>query len=194
MKTNTQVEEMVGAWTNLQRQFWDNCLQTNSKSKKSEWESACKRPLELTRDMLSETVKTQSMLTRDTLRLTDPSFLDSGMFDQFFDTLQGMVDSSIDSEEEILENWFNFAKEFEQQLPATSMYQWGSMPLMDPTRSWNRAMNNMMKAWEGATEKTLEVQNEFVSQIMPEKGSSAKKSGSASSKSASQISQKASAA
>jgi hypothetical protein len=187
MKKDTQVEEMVSAWTNLQRQFWDNCLQTNSKSKKTQLESACKRPLELTRDMLSESVKTQAMLTRDALRLTDSSLLDSGMLDQYFDTVQRMIDSSIDSQEEMLESWFNCAKEIEQQLPEKSMSQWSSLLFQIPTKDGKRAANNMMESWQDATEKTLEVQKEFVSKATDEaskaahkKGSSTKTSGSAS--------------
>ena len=168
MKKNTQLEEMVGAWTDLQHQFWDNCLQSKSSHKKSEWESACKRPLEITQEVMTEMLHTQAKFTHDAMRYASPELSESDIIDQYFESAQEMLDAGIKSEQDLLENWFSIVKEFEQQAtPMMPMMQWNPMQQMNPMVEWSNAMNNVFHAWENAAEKTLDAQNDFVSHLGP---------------------------
>jgi len=167
MNTSTQLEELVGAWTNLQHEFWDNCLQSKSSSNKSEWESACKRPLEITQGMVSGILQTQAKFFHDAMRYASPEFSESEIIDQYFESVQEMFDSGIESEGELLENWFSILKEFEKQASFAPIMQWYPMPKNNPVADWNKAMNNVFQVWENAAEKTLDAQNKFVSHLTP---------------------------
>jgi len=167
MNTNNQMEELLGAWTNLQRQFWDNCLQSKTSKAKSEWESACKQPLELTQEALTDMIQTQAKFTHDAMRYANPELSESDIIDRYFDSVQEMVNTGFKSQEELLESWFSIAKEFEQQTSFSPMMQWNPMQQMNPMLDWNNAMKNVFQAWENAAEKTLNAQSEFVSHLTP---------------------------
>ena len=177
MKTSTQLEELVGAWTNLQHEFWDNCLQSKSSSKNSEWESTCKRPLEITQEVMTDMLQTQAKFAHDAVRYASPELSESEIIDQYFESAQEMLDAGIKSEEELLENWFSIVKDFEQQASLSTMMQWNPMQQMNPMANWSNAMNNVFHAWESAAEKTLDAQNEFVSHLAPVEKTEAPKTG-----------------
>ena len=167
MNTNKQMEELVGAWTNLQHQFWDNCLQSKTGDAKSEWESACKRPLEITQEVLTDMLQTQAKFTHDVMRYANPELSESDIIDRYFESMQEMIDTGVKSEEELLESWFTIVKEFEQQTSFSPMMQLNPMQQMNPMLNWNKTMNNLLQAWENAAEKTLDAQSEFVSHLTP---------------------------
>ncbi len=184
MTSNKQMEELVGAWTNLQRQFWDSCIQSKSSHSKSEWENTCKRPLEITQQVLADMIQTQAKFTHDAMRYGNPEFAESEIIDRYFDSIQEMVDTGFKSQEELLDSWFSIFKEFEKQ--ANPMMQWMPMQQINPVSDWNKAMNNVFKAWENAAEKTLDAQNEFVSHLAPvetPKSTGSRKSGTRTKKS-----------
>ncbi len=188
MNTNTQLEGLIGSWTNLQRQFWDNCLQNKpNRTATSELESACEKPLEITQEVLTSMLQAQAKFTHDLMRNANPEISESGIIDQYFDAMQEMLDAGVKSQKDLLENWFSTAEEFEQQTSFTPMMQWNPMQQMNPMSNWNSAMNNVFQAWGNAAEKTLEAQNEFVSHLTPvetPKPTTTRKSGARTKKSA----------
>ncbi len=169
MTTKTELEEMIGAWTNLQRQFWDNFMQGKKTSARSEWEEACRRPLEITQQVMTEMLQTQEKFTHNMLKTANPELEESEIIDQYFGSIKEMLDAGIKSQEELLETWFSLAREFERQAPSQNMMQWNPLAqsMMNPVAEWSKAVNNVFKAWENAAEKTLDAQNEFVSHLVP---------------------------
>lgn len=173
MNTSQQIEDLMGAWTNLQRQFWEGCLPTNATSSKSDLKSACKKPLEVTREAMSEMLQTQAKLTRSAMKYADPQFTESGMVDQYFESVQEMIDTGINAEKDMVDSWFDLAKQCEH-LAGNPMTQWGNIPQlnMNPMATWNQGFNSLLNAWQDIAEKTLDAQEQLFSGVMQEKKAS----------------------
>ncbi len=168
MTTKIQLEDLVTSWTDLQRQFWDSFMLGKNTNAQSEWEDTCKRPLEITHEILTSMLQTQTKFTHNILRDTNPELAESEIIDQYFDVVNEFLDAGIRSQNKLLENWFSLIREFEKQADTSTMMQWNPLTQkMNLIAEWNKIIKNVFETWENAAEKTLTMQNEFVSQMVP---------------------------
>ena len=154
MSERSQIEDMVVAWTRLQRELWDcwaKAIGTNNPE--LPWEEAVKRPLQVSQEVMKSFLQIQGHCARVAMQSFNPGDNAPKFVGQYIDQLQEMVVSWLDVQQQGFDNWFKAVNELE--------------PLRSPATRFADAANSLFDAWQEATERTLETQARFMSLVMP---------------------------
>jgi hypothetical protein len=153
MNTSTEIQDVVESWSHFQRELWDSWMNTGRTQPSFTGEDALKQMLEFTEEMGTCALKIQSDYAQTALRLGNPEGASSGFISDYSGQMRGMVD-----------HWFSAQK---QAWDAWSLSARQLAPMQTPINCWTKEANNVFQSWQDATEKTLETQARFLSQIMP---------------------------
>ena len=155
MGKNTQMEEMVNAWTNVHRQLWGNWGSiTEHAQPDMKWPNALKSPMDVSRDMMNNALKIQSERSNAVLKSLEPGNEAPEFSIRYAEQL-----------EDVVQNWFNA-----QQKAMDSWYSAFSTldPMHSPVTRWNASVADTLKAWQDATEKVFDTQSQLISSIESE--------------------------
>ena len=152
MNPNTQIENMVGTWTHLQQQWWNNWLSSLPANPVSWWTQMYRTPLEISEEIVKLGLQTQAGYTRVCMKGLRLSKGTPKSLVQWLEQLEAVSENSTDAQREAWNAWFRAAEDW------------------DPTRPsivQSDSVENLSQVWQDATRKTLEMQAGWFSSMVP---------------------------
>lgn len=154
-RVNTQVEELVGAWTRFQGQFWDNLFGIGKGNLAQPWEQLYERPLDVTEDMVNCILQQQSDCIRITMKNARPGNGAPKVASEWSDQFEKAAQHWVDAQRQAWKTWFSAVKQ------------------LDPYRVQGAAKDtveshsdNVFEAWQQATQRTLQAQADWMTSLV----------------------------
>lgn len=177
MNTTQHFDEMIGAWTNLQKQFWANPLldmwlpsHAKPQNRLDDLQHQCQLPFEISRNACQELLLAQQKLLNNTLKIGETDLVDGEILNAYFDAMQEMLSIGFEAEKALMEHGFNslegldFTASFRPNLPG--------MTNLDPVNVWNQNLQSMMQAWQDVAQKAMDAQQKPTRQKARQKATS----------------------
>ena len=153
MNTSIEIQDLVDSWSHFQGELWDSWMNTGRTQPSFLGEDALKQMLKFTEEMGTNALKIQSDFAQTALRLGNPEDARSGFISDYSEQMRGMMDHWFSAQEKAWDAW--------------SPSAWQLAPMQIPIIRWTKEANKVFQSWQDATEKTLETQARFLSQMMP---------------------------
>jgi hypothetical protein len=153
MSSNSQIENMVGTWSDLQQQLWRGWLGTLQLTPSGWWKQNYRIPLEICEEMVKLGLQAQSQYAQICMKGLQPNKAMPEFVNQVGERMQMMTENWTEAQRQAWETWFKAAK----QLDPTH-----------PSMEWEVPAQNLFQSWQEAAEKTLEMQANLVSLVATE--------------------------
>lgn len=153
MSSNSQIEDMVGTWSDLQQQLWRGWLGALQLTPSGWWQQNYRAPLEICEQMVNLGLQAQSQYTRSCMKGLQPNKSVPEFVNQVGERMQAMTENWTEAQRQAWETWFKAAK------------QWDPT---HPSMDWDVPTQNLFQSWQDAAEKTLEMQTSLFSLMADE--------------------------
>jgi hypothetical protein len=153
-RVNTQVEDMVSAWSRFQGQLWDSLFGIGKGNVAQPWEQLYSRPLEVGEDIVNSLLQQQSDCIRITMKNARPGNGAPKVLGEWADQFENAAQHWVDAQRQAWKTWFAAVKQ------------------MDPYRAQGSSKgreshaDNVFEAWQQATQKTLQAQADWMSSLV----------------------------
>ena len=152
MNPNTQIEDMVDAWSQLQQQLWESWLGATPVYPTNWWTELYTKSLEINKDMVNLGLQGQSDALRicmKSLKSVDgtPEFMS-----QWSKQMETITQRWTNGQRQACEAWFMAAKDWDP---------------MHSSEKWSAPVKNMFQTWQFFSHKTLEMQADLISAVAP---------------------------
>jgi hypothetical protein len=153
-RVNTQVEDMVSAWSRFQGQLWDSLFGISKGNVAQPWEQLYSRPLEVSEDVVNSLLQQQSDYIRIAMKNARPGNGAPKVLSEWADQFENAAQHWVDAQRQAWKTWFAAVKQ------------------MDPYRTQGSAKgreshaDNVFEAWQQATQKTLQAQADWMSSLV----------------------------
>lgn len=149
---NNQVEDMASAWTRFQGQLWDSMFGIGRSGQP--WQQLYGRPLEVGEDIVNCWLQQQSDCIRIAMKNVRPGNGAPRIAADWADQVENAAQHWVDAQRQAWTTWFATIRQ------------------MDPSRLQGKSKGktdsqaaNIFDAWHQATQKTLQAQAEWVSNL-----------------------------
>ncbi len=143
MSSNSQIENMVGTWSDLQEQLWRGWLDGLQLTPSGWWKQNYRIPLEICEEMVNFGLQAQSQYTRICTKGMQPNEAMPEFVNQVGERMQKTAEDWIEAQRQAWETWFKAAKQWDPTHPSID---------------WDVPAQNLFQSWQGAAEKTLKMQ------------------------------------
>jgi len=157
-RVNTQVEDMVSAWTRFQAQLWDSLFGIGKGNVAQPWEQFYSRPLEVGEDIVNSMLQQQSDCIRITMKNVRPGNGAPRVASEWADQFEKAAQHWVDAQRQAWKTWFAAVKQMDPYL-----VQGGSGSSRGKAESH---ADNIFEAWQQATQKTLQAQADWMSSLV----------------------------
>ena len=153
MSSNSQIENMVGTWSDLQQQLWRGWLDTLQLTPSGWWKQNYRMPLGIFEEMVNLGLRAQSQYTRICMKGLQPNEAIPEFVNQVGERMQKTAEDWTEAQRQAWETWFKVAKQWDPTHPSID---------------WEVPVQNLFQSWQNAAEKTLEMQANLVSPMATE--------------------------
>jgi hypothetical protein len=166
---NTQVEDMVNAWTHFQAQWWDSLFGVG-KGNRQDWKQLYARPLQAGEDMVNCVLQQQSDYIRIIMKNIHPGNGAPRIACEWCDQIEGAAQHGVDAQRQAWATWFAAIRQMDP-------FRMQGQPRKDAVGQ----ASSVFDAWNQATHKTLQVQADLMSSLVTAGADVAQSSGRATS-------------
>ena len=153
MSSNSQIENMVGTWADLQHQMWRGWLGTLQLTPSSWWQQNYRTPLEFCEEMVKLALQAQSQYNQVCMKGLQPNKGMPEFVSQVGEQMQKMTEDWTEAQRQACETWFKVAKQWDPTHPSIN---------------WDVPVQNLFQSLQNVAEKTIEMQANLVSPMAPE--------------------------
>lgn len=156
-RVSTQVEDVVGAWTRVQGQWWDSLFGVGRDNLGQPWDQFFSRPLDVGEDVANCILQQQSDCIRIVMKNVRPGGGAPRVASEWADQFEKAALHWVDAQRQAWKTWFAAVKQMDP-----TYVQGGSS---SKSKGENHA-DNIFEVWQQATQKTLQAQADWMSNIV----------------------------
>jgi hypothetical protein len=153
-RVNTQVEDIIGAWTRFQGQWWDGLFGIGKGNVGQPWEQFFSRPLDVSEDVVNCMLQQQSDCIRIAMKNVRPGSGAPRVASEWADQVEKAAQHWVDAQRQAWKTWFAAVRQMDP-----NHVQGGSK-----NKSESHA-DNVFNAWQQATQETLQAQVDSMSRL-----------------------------
>lgn len=154
-RVNTQVEDLVSAWTRFQGQLWDSMFGIGKGSAGQPWEQLFSRPLDLGEDIVNCMLQQQSDCIRIIMKNAKPGNGAPRIATEWAEQFEKAAQHWVDAQRQAWKTWFAAVKQLDPYRMQGGLKGKGESHA-----------DNVFEAWQQATQKTLQTQAEWISSLL----------------------------
>ncbi len=158
-RVNDRIEDVVGAWTRFQAQWWDSLFGIGKHSAGQPWEQFFTRPLEVSEDAVNYILQQQSGCIRIMMKTARPGNGAPRVAVEWADQFEKAAQHWVDAQRQAWTTWFAAVK----QLNPYRLQE--SAPKGSKAAAESHA-NNVFEAWQQATQATLQAQSDWMAELV----------------------------
>jgi hypothetical protein len=158
-RVNTQIEDVVSAWTRFQSQLWDSLFGMGKNSAGEPWEHIFNRPIEVGEDIVNSVLQQQSDCIRIAMKNARPGNGAPRVVSEWVDQIEKAAQHWVDAQRQAWHTWFAAVRQMDPYRLQ------GSRPKGSKAATESHA-ENLFEAWQQATQTTLKAQADWVSSLV----------------------------
>ncbi len=151
---NSQVEDVVNAWTHFQAQWWDSLFGVG-RGNGQDWKQLYARPLQAGEDMINCVLQQQSEYTSIIMKNLRPGNGAPRIACEWCDQIESAAQHWIDAQRQAWATWFAAIRQMD-------LFRIQGQPRKGAVGQASRVFD----AWNQATHKTLQVQADLMSSLV----------------------------
>lgn len=156
-QVNTQIEEMVGAWTRFQGQMWDSLFGIAKGGGGHPWEDIYRRPLEVGEDIVNCILQQQSDFIRIAMKNSKPGNGAPRIAAEWAEQVEKAAQHWVDAQRQAWKTWFAALRQVDP-------YRISGGGAGAKGKAESQA-DNLFAAWQEATQSTLQAQADWMSNM-----------------------------